>query len=91
MMERKLPKLYAPVMLQFSTLRTFGGSFDNDVIVTRKCMRVRDSKGWHWQIIGINKMLNEFDYCAEQDQEILLDCGSGEDYIDPFKIIKTGV
>lgn len=71
----KLPKLYAPVMLKFWTLRNsigpnLGVIFDCDAQVVRKCRRVRTSDGWKWQIVDLRYFL-EWDHDAKTDQEIL--------------------
>jgi hypothetical protein len=76
----KLPKLYAPVLIEFWSLRCgigsgYGVVFDIDTKVFRKCMRVLSDGSWSWQIVGYNN-LRKRDYLAEVDQEILTDCGA---------------
>ena len=71
----KLPKLYRPVKIEFWSLRNklgrnYGVIFDCDEIVERTVMRVRTKSGWKWQIKDLALLL-EWDYYAEQDQEIL--------------------
>ena len=76
-----LPKLYAPVLIKFWSLRSsFGAgggvSCDNDEIVVRKCRRVLlNNYDWKWQIIDINAM-REWDWRVDIDQESLDNTGS---------------
>jgi hypothetical protein len=78
----KLPKLYAPVNIKFSSLRhgigsSGGVTYDNDVFVIRKCRRVLSPcfGGWKWQIVDAKKIY-EFDYNVAQDKEVLDFIGS---------------
>ena len=70
-----MPKLYAPVVIRFWTLRSYAGTFDNDVQVTRKCRRVRCAGGWKWQLIRYYQD-REWDWPIELDKEILDEYGS---------------
>jgi len=78
-----LPKLYAPVKMKFSTLRSAGGHFDMDVDVIRTCRRVLCldswSNGWKWQIVNYYQDRN-WDCTLEQDKEILDNYGSELEY-----------
>lgn len=80
----QLPKMYAPVKIKFWSLRlgfgaNYGVIFDVDTRVERKCRRVRCDGGWKWQIVDFLK-LRLIDYVAEQDKEILDECGSGLEF-----------
>lgn len=71
----KLPKLYAPVNITFSSLRNGGGSglgvvYDIDTVVTRKCRRVRCTDGWKWQLVNYYLDI-DWDWPLEQDKEVL--------------------
>ena len=72
----KLPRLGAPVNLQFSTLRarihpdSLGVIPDCDEQVVRRCRRARCKGGWKWQIIDYSKNV-EWDCSLEVDKEIL--------------------
>jgi len=71
----KLPKLYAPVKIKFSSLRngigcSGGVIYDIDTIVIRKCRRVLCKGGWKWQIVNFNWLSNH-DYCVHTDKETL--------------------
>jgi len=76
----KLPKLYAPVNITFSSLRNGVGAnlgviFDIDTDVTRKCRRVLCNGGWKWQIINYHRDI-DWDWGLDQDKEILDEYGS---------------
>ncbi|MCP5018959.1 MAG: hypothetical protein GY938_27330 [Ketobacter sp.] len=75
----KLPRLYRPINIKFSSLRAgLGGNlgvvFDIDTMVEREAMRVRTEGGWKWQIKNLSATL-EWDWCVETDQEILDEIG----------------
>jgi hypothetical protein len=81
----KLPKLYAPVTIEFSSLRDtvgyeLGVIHDVDTMVTRKARRVLTAGSnvtwcnWKWQIVsGVRDMY--WDWPIYTDQEILDDGG----------------
>lgn len=69
------PKLYRPIVIRFSSLRSgiganLGVIFDIDTVVERLAMKVRVSEGWKWQIKNMYKIA-EYDYVVETDQEVL--------------------
>lgn len=71
----RLPKLYSPVRIKFSSLRAhlgpnMGVMPDCDEQVVRTVVRVRTPGGWKWQIKDILSKI-DWDYTIEQDQEIL--------------------
>lgn len=81
----KLPKLYRPVKIEFSSLRngvghSLGVIFDIDTMVERIAMRVLCEDGWKWQIKNLTR-LYEWDYFVETDQEILNEIGVEIQYI----------
>jgi len=81
----KLPKLYRPIKIRFSSLRSgIGGGlgviFDIDTIVEHVVTRVLCEDGWKWQIKNFNKII-EWDYSVETDQEILNEIGMNTDDI----------
>lgn len=82
----KLPKLYRPVKLKFSSLRNGLGSglgviFDIDTIVERTAMRIRTKEGWKWQIKNIRKII-EWDYFVETDQFCLDEIGMDTELVN---------
>jgi len=80
-----LPKLGAPVNLQFWSLRGSVGEslgfVEVDEKVTRKCRRVRCRGGWKFQIIDFYDLL-EWDYYVDTDQETLNDIGMDLSAVD---------
>ena len=75
----KLPKLYSPVKIKFSSLRNGIGDgggvmFDIDTLVTRTVVRVLSEGGWKWQIANLYKII-EWDYFVAVDQESLNEIG----------------
>lgn len=78
-----LPKLYAPVLIEFWSLRNgigagYGVVFDIDTKVTRKCIRVLSGDSWCWQIADYYR-LREWDCFVEVDQECLSNYGAEEE------------
>jgi len=74
-MSRELPKLYRKIEIEFDSLRNTlgnngGVNFDVDTTVRRKCRRVKIPSGWKWQICDAES-LAEWDWCVDQDQEVL--------------------
>ena len=72
---RKLPKMYSPVRVRFSSLRNGVGAglgviYDIDTMVERVVVRIKTACGWKWQIKDFSKLF-EYDYYVEVDQEIL--------------------
>ena len=63
----KLPKLGRVVEIEFWSLR---GVDDRDVIVTRKCRRIRCYDGWKWQVVGFYEE-REWDVYVGVDQECI--------------------
>lgn len=75
----KLPKLYRPVKIKFSSLRNGLGSelgvvFDIDTVVERVAMRIIAEGGWKWQIKDFNKII-EWDPFVEIDRDVLNEIG----------------
>lgn len=80
----KLPKLYAPVKIKFSSLRNklgpnLGMIFDCDEVVERKVRRVITPDGWKFQIVNYHQLLS-YDYYVEQDKEMLDEWGSNLEF-----------
>ena len=86
----RLPKLYAPTKIRFSSLRNGLGRnggviVDMDVDVERTCRRVLCEGGWKWQLVGCFQLLDSECYQEVNDQEVLDTYGSEID----VEIIKT--
>lgn len=78
-LKQKIPKLYRPVILRFSSLRNGVGAglgviFDIDTVVERPAMRVATPEGWKWQIPNYRKE-SDWDWPITTDQEILDEIG----------------
>lgn len=85
----KLPKLYRPIKIRFSSLRNglgdnYGVIFDIDTMVEREAMRVLAEDGWKWQIKNIAK-LSEWDWNVYADKECLDEIGQDMDCIELVK------
>jgi len=82
----RLPKLYRPVKIRFSSLRNgvgdgLGVIFDIDTMIERVVIRVLCEDGWKWQLKNLSD-LYEWDDFAETDQEILNEIGMDLDEIE---------
>lgn len=79
----ELPKLYAPVIIKFWSLRYGLGSnmgvTEYDCQVERKCRRViTKDNGWKWQIVNYYPSYI-WDSSLEQDKEVL------DNYLDSLE------
>jgi len=84
MSDKKLPKLYRAVNLEFYSLRNgLGGSggvvFDIDTMVQRKARRVPNGGSWKW-VVSISKQAAKADYFVDIDQEVLDNIGADMTY-----------
>ncbi|MBA4822469.1 hypothetical protein H2241_16080 [Pantoea ananatis] len=74
----RLPKLGRVVEVDLDVLRCgvgegLGVTYDNDAVVKRKVRRVMDSNGWRWQLARQWKDQEVWDYCFEQDKEMIVE------------------